>query len=338
MTFQALEGRVEEDIEAQRTALCRRVNESGLYLNEIEEFDMAVQAYGQVISKLGIVEDIRSLTTPESRNLVRHVRLRDGSLAVLKVIGSTREPGEGELLAAWHRAGLPTVAPISWGYIRVIVSDVGRTATYVLTRFVESRPLAKPNTRAQREERVAQFVSLVRPFHDPRIQVSRARRWSDRVRQHLRWTLPLLRDHGLAEPDQWPDKLDRLSQEGRLVIHGDPAGGNVLDTGDGLLLIDPPGALIALPEADIAQICSQVGEVEATAEMIELASRHDPALDPSAIAGFAGLNFLIWGGYLLAQHANPDARRSGTTTEAARQDAERYLALARQLCREYRLP
>ena len=97
-------------------------------------------------------------------------------------------------------------------------------------------------------------------------------------------------------------------------------------------------ALIALPEADIAQICSQVGEVEATAEMIELASSNDPSLDPSAIAGFAGLNFLIWGGYLLAQHSNPDARRSGSTTEAARHDAERYLALARQLCREYRLP
>ena len=86
------------------------------------------------------------------------------------------------------------------------------------------------------------------------------------------------------------------------MVHGDPAGGNVLDTVDGLLLIDPPGALIALPEADIGQICSQVGGVDATAEMIELVSNHDRTLDPSAIAGFAGLNFFVWGGYFLAMH------------------------------------
>jgi streptomycin 6-kinase len=158
------------------------------------------------------------------------------------------------------------------------------------------------------------------------------------MRQHLRWTQPLLRRHALAEPDQWADKLDRLSQDGHLIVHGDPASGNVLDSDRGLLLIDPPGALIALPEADIAQICCQVGGVEATAELIELVSNHHPTLDPSAIAGFAGLNFLVWGGYLLAQHANPDARHGELTAEAARQDAERYLALSRKLIQEYRLP
>lgn len=338
MTFHPPQVLIGEDIAAQRIALCRRIKDSGLYLNEVEEFDVAVKAYGEIADRLGIVEDIRNLTTPESRNLVRHVRLKDGSLAVLKVIGNTREPGEGELLAAWHRAGLPTVEPISWGYVRVVVSDMGRTAAYVLSRFVESRPLPEPRTLDQRKDRVTQLVSLVRPFHDPQIQVSRARRWSDRIRQHLRWTLPLVRQHGLAEPDQWADKLDRLSDDGRLVVHGDPAGGNVLASVDRLLLIDPPGALIALPEADIAQICSQVGGVEAVAEMIELVSNHDPTLDPSAIAGFAGLNFLVWGGYFLAQHPNPDARRGEQAAEATRQDAERYLALARQLIREYRLP
>ena len=154
-----------EDIEAQRIALCRRVKESGLYLNEVEEFDVAVKAYGEIAHRLGVVEDVGNLTTPESRNLVRHVRLKDGGLAVLKIIGNTREPGEGELLAAWHCAGLPTVEPISWGYVRVIVSGMGRTATYLLTRFVESRRLPEPHTAAQRKELVAQLVSLVRPFH-----------------------------------------------------------------------------------------------------------------------------------------------------------------------------
>jgi hypothetical protein len=336
MTFQPPHALMGKDIEAQRIALCNRVNDSGLYLNEIEEFDVAVKAYGEISHRLGIVEDIRNLTTPESRNLVRHVCLKDSSLAVLKIVGNTREAGEGELLSAWYQAGLPTVEPISWGHIRVVVSGTGRTATYVLTKFVESRPLSQPRTLVQRKERVTQLVSLVRPFHDAQIQVSRARRWSDRIHQHLRWTLPLVRQHGLREPDQWTEKLDRLSEDGRFVVHGDPASSNVLDTADGLLLFDPPGALIALPEADIAQICSQVGGVEATAEMIELVSNHDPTLDPSAIAGFAGLNFLVWGGYFLVQHPNPDARHSEQTAAASRQDAERYLALSRQLIREYR--
>ena len=338
MAFRAQEDLIGDEIEAQRIALACRVKESGLYLDEIEEFEVAVKAYGQIAHRLGVVEDIRNLTTPESRNLVRHVRLKDGSLAALKIKGNMREPGEGELLAAWHRAGLPTVKPISWGYARVTVSNISRTASYVLTRFVESRRLPEPRTLAERKARVNQLVSLVRPFHDPQIQVSRARRWSDRVHQHLRWTLPLVRQHGLAEPDRWADKLDRLSGEGRLFVHGDPASGNVLNSIDGLLLIDPPGALMALPEADIAQICSQVGGVEAAAEMIELVSSHDPALDPSAIAGFAGLNFLVWSGYFLVQHPNPDARHSEPTANVAREDAQRYLGLARQLMDEYRLP
>ena len=336
MEFRAPRGLIGDDIEAQRIALRGRVEQSGLYLNEIDEFDAAVQAYSHIAGRVGIAEDIRNLTTPESRNLVRQVRLDDASLAVLKITGSTREPGEGELLAAWYRAGLPTVQPISWGHVRVAGSEV-RTASYVMTRFVESRLLPEPRTLAERKERVTQLVSLVRPFHEAHIRVSRARRWSDRTNQHLRWTLPLLREHALAEPEQWAEKLGRLSQDGRVVIHGDPAGSNVLDTGHGLVLIDPPGALVALPEADIAQICCQVGGVEAAVELIGLVSGRDPALDPSAIAGFAGLNFLVWGGYLLAQHPNPDAR-IGPSTEVARRDCERYLALARKLLSEYRLP
>ncbi len=338
MTFNPVEGRVGSEIDAQRIALHRRVKWSGLYLNEIEEFEVAVHAYAQIAERLGIVEDLASLATTESRNLVRKVRLKDGSLAVLKVIGNTREPGEGELLVAWHRAGLPVVKPISWGYTRLSIATARHTATYILTSFIESRRLPEARTTLERKERARQLVALVRPFHVHHIRVSRARSWNDRMRQHLRWTLPLVQHHTLTEPDQWSDKLDRLSQDGRIVIHGDPASSNVLDSCNGLLLIDPPGALIALPEADIAQICCQVGGVEATAELIELASNEDPTLDPAAIAGFAGLNFLVWSGYLLTEHANPDARRTAMSADSMQLDIERYLELARQLLSEYRLP
>ena len=57
-------GLIGGDIEAQRAALHSRVRDSGLYLNEIEEFDVAVQAYSQIAGRLGIAEDAGSLTTP----------------------------------------------------------------------------------------------------------------------------------------------------------------------------------------------------------------------------------------------------------------------------------
>ena len=101
-----------------------------------------------------------------------------------------------------------------------------------------------------------------------------------------------------------------------------------MQTPDGLVLIDPPGALTALPEADIAQICSQVGGVDATRDLIDLACTQDPSLDPSAIAAFAGLNFFIWTGYMLAQHSNPDARRNSRSLGTNHEDAQRYLRLA----------
>ena len=52
---------------------------------------------------------------------------------------------------------------------------------YILTPFVESRPLPEPATMAERKELVTRLVRLVRPFHEARVQVSRARRWGDRL-------------------------------------------------------------------------------------------------------------------------------------------------------------
>jgi hypothetical protein len=123
----------------------------------------------------------------------------------------------------------------------------------------------------------------------------------------------------------------------------------VLSSDHGQLLLDPPGALTALPEADIAQICCQVGGVDGTQELLTLISEQHPELDPTALAGFAGLNLLVGTGYLLAEHDNPDVepataaetRRSPTRTsfnEAGREEAERHLRIAEELLSEYHRP
>ncbi len=104
------------DLEQQHAALRERVIQSGLYQNEIAEFTVARSEYPFIAARAGVVADLGSLTTDESRNIVRKVRLADGRLAVLKVMGHRREQGEGEVLAAWTAKGLPCVRPLEWGY------------------------------------------------------------------------------------------------------------------------------------------------------------------------------------------------------------------------------
>jgi hypothetical protein len=118
---------VPADLEQQHAALCERVTQSGLYRNEIAEFGVARAQYPRIAEQAGVVADLGSLTTYESRNIVRKVRLADGRLAVLKVMGQRREPGEGEVLAVWTTKGLPCVRPLKWGDGR---------ATWLLTGYL----------------------------------------------------------------------------------------------------------------------------------------------------------------------------------------------------------
>jgi hypothetical protein len=328
---------VEEQLSRQFEALRARVEQSGLYTHEIEEYALACQAYREIIGPLQVSADLGSVTSSESRNLVRKVRRYDAGLAVLKVMGNTREPGEGEVLASWHRLGLPCVEPLEWGYQQVSAPGQpnNRTTAYVLTRFVEGQPLRKATSREEGADLVTRLIDLVQPFHFSGAAVSRTRTWAYRVGLHLKWTMPLIRCFGLSEPRLWQDKLRRVSDDGDTLVHGDPAGANVLDTDDGnLILLDPPGALRAMREADIGQICSQVGGVEHSLSMIEVALEADRTLDPGALACFAGINFLIWSGYFLVEHQNPDAIDSAGQ---AMESAVAYLKLAARLFDEFHL-
>jgi Phosphotransferase enzyme family len=322
------------DLEQQHAALRERVAQSGLYQDEIAEFSVARAEYPLIAARVGVVADLGSLTTDESRNIVRKVRLADGRLAVLKVMGHRREPGEGEVLAAWTAKGLPCVRPLEWGY--------GRTS-WVLTGYLPLPSMPTAPDPAGRAADVRGLVRFIRAFHLSGAAVRGTRTWHDRLDAHLRWTLPLTRGQSLTEPADWEAKL--AAAGGSALLHGDPAGSNVLVTGDGsFVLLDPPGAIRGPREADAGQIASHVGCAQAgdpaakAAEVIALvdeAAAADRSLDPRLVALFAGLNLLVWAGYFLAGHGHP------ATDDAAGQEpvvaAETYLAASRSLVGRFRL-
>ncbi|HEY6312977.1 MAG TPA: hypothetical protein VIY52_19545 [Streptosporangiaceae bacterium] len=323
----------EAELAQQKRLLNARVADSGLYTHEPAEFDTAIGAYRRLVDRLAIESDVRSLATPESRNIVRLVTRADGSAAVLKVMGHGREPGEGEVLRGWHEHGLPCVNPLDWGYVRLSGPGADRMATFVLTAYVEGEPLIHQAADPQREkeQQLEELLDFIQPFHSVVLNVSTARSWSDRMGLHLKWTMPLITAAGFREPEGWREKLQILSDRGRTVIHGDPAA-NVLRTPSGLILLDPPGALVASREADVAQICSQVGGAALAWQMITKACDLDPTLHPEALACLAGITILVWTGYLLVGHDNPDVA-GDRSADRARQltEAARYLHLATEM-------
>ncbi len=327
--------KIDDDIAQQRRQLCARVEASGLYLHEVKEFDIAVAAHRELVGRLGVIEDLGSLTTAESRNLVRRVRLGDDGDAVLKVIGNTREPGEGELLNAWFRTGLSCVEPLHWGHVRVAHGSMAGTATYLVTRYSAGRPLVEFAAVEEPIVLVRRLVALVGTFHRADVSVSRARSWRDRMNYHLREVVPVMRQQRVREPRDWAGKLDQLGRTGRTVVHGDPGPSNVLVTETGLVLLDPPGALVATPEADFAQICCHVGRTDAPA-LLDQVSDDDEHLDPSALGAYAGLNLLVWAGYLLAAHYNPNVETEAPTRAERAADAEHHLEVSHQLLEGYR--
>lgn len=321
------------DLERQFTALRERVAQSGLYRDEIAEFTVARGEYPVIAARVGVVADLGSLTTRESRNIVRKVRLADGRIAVLKVMGNRREPGEGEVLAAWTARGLPCVRPLDWGY---------GPANWVLTGYLPLRAMPAGPDPATRAADARGLVRFIRAFHLSGAEVPRTRTWRDKLDAHLRWTLPLTRGQRLTEPADWEAKLGAAG--GSTLLHGDPAGSNVLVAADGsFVLLDPPGAIRGPREADAGQIASHVGCAQAgdpadkAAEVIALtdeAATADPSLDPRLVALFAGLNMLVWAGYFLARHGHPATDAAGQEPVAA---AESYLAASRCLVGRFRL-
>lgn len=339
---------VDEDLARQAAALSKRVRASGLYTHEVAEFEIARLVHRWVAPALSLT-DLGTLTTPESRNIVRKVRRPDGTTAVLKVIGNHREPGEAQALAAWTARGLPCVRPLAWEENPLIPGAGRQTASYLLTEYIDRPVLAVPDTAtlAQRETIIRRLTGSVRAFHEASIAAPGcARTWVDRIGAHLRWTLPLIRHAQLAEPVGWQDKLAAASSRDRRLLHGDASGANALVLADGsLVLLDPPGAIRGPREADVGHIVSYVAcagarpAEEKVAEidpLLRAACEAAPWLDPPAVALFAGVNLLTWAGYFLVGHVNRYAGSAGVGAAATHPlgQASAYLAAADRLVAE----
>ncbi|MGH3159160.1 MAG: phosphotransferase [Streptosporangiaceae bacterium] len=336
---------VEAALTRQAEALGKRVRESGLYTHEIGEFRVARRVHRWIAPALGLT-DLGTLTTPESRNIVRKVCQPDGSVAVLKVIGNLREPGEGDALHAWSTHSLPCVRPLRWSEVPAGADGGSPVASYLLTEHIDRPVLAVPDAAplTERQMITRRLTECVSQFHAAELPVPEcARSWTARVGVHLHWTLPLVRRAGLAEPANWADKLTKASARGNVLLHGDAAGANVLVLGDGsLVLLDPPGAIRGPREADIGHIVSYVACVgSSTAEakvssiepLLRVACDAAPWLDPAAVALFAGMDLITWAGYFLAGHANRNAGSSagGHGGPAPLRQAQVYLAGAERL-------
>ena len=323
-----LGARLEDAIQEQKGALESRVANSGLYTHEVAEFDVAWEAYRVLFGRLGVKEDIGTLTTPESRNLVRKVALRGGGQAVLKVLGHTREPGEGEVLKAWHQSGLPCVEPIRWGYQRVTVGDGLATAAFLLTTYIPH----SPEMHAERNEasKVGELTVWLQDFHRCDVRPSTVRTWIQRLAPHLQEVLPVIRRNELTEPTAWERKLRWLSDCGKAIIHGDPAPSNTVTGSAGRVLLDPPGAIMAMREADVAQVCWHWGDRTEAWDAITSACEADPTLNPEAIAAFLGFNYLIAAGYVLTSHTYLRLGRR-LKSQDSRIDAARHLRVAAEL-------
>lgn len=297
--------RVPGSIREQRRRLAERVTASGLYRHEVPEFEVATTAYADLVTGLGIAEDLGNLTSPESRNLVRRVRRHDGTEAVLKVVGNTREPGEGEVLAAWSARGLPCARPLAWGYHRLPPAGGGSTAaTWLLNRHVPGEVLGDGAGTGGLADRAARLLGFLAPFHASGTTVGAARSWSERLAPHLHEVVPLIERAGLRQPQGWRERLAQLSARGRTLVHADPAGINVVVGPDGRwTLIDPPGAVVAMREADAGQIAWHTGRAAALEAAVDAVCDADRTLLPGAVASFAAFNLVVEAGYELADHA-----------------------------------
>ncbi|MGY1669935.1 phosphotransferase [Geodermatophilus sp. SYSU D00710] len=313
------------NMEAQAQALCSRVQTSGMYLHEIEEFRFVKAAYAEAAQRAGVVQDLRSLTTPESRNLVRLVRRQDGDLAVLKLVGNTREPGEGRVLRIWHERGLPCVPPLACGEVSVSVGDKAGVVSFLLTSYLPypTIPPVDGSTVDDRVSLLTELMVLLAPFHIPANELPEdllgtARTWADRMHLHLRWAIPCLRRRGAREPYGWEATLNAASATGRRVLlHGDVSPSNVLDGGEnGLILFDPPGALVGPPEADVGHMCTHLGGADHAARLVEEACALDRRLERDRVAFFAGVDLLLWAGYVAGSHESPHVSASEREADA----------------------
>ena len=166
----------------------------------VAKFEIASAALDTYLDALA-VEDIGPLTgSPLSPNVLRAVRRRDGSQAVLKLVG---EPATGEIatLAAWTRAGVACV-PLLHSGVGIWSPEV----THMLLARVPGAPMAHRDMPSATRD----IVQLLASAHlAPPLGVELL---ADELRPRLDTAETIWRDAGLDPRLKSPTNL-RASRE-----------------------------------------------------------------------------------------------------------------------------
>lgn len=250
-------------LEQQRRVLARTAS-----TQQLGWFDRAAAALPPYLESLGLTDVGPLLGAPSSPNVVRHVRLRTGGDAVLKLIGHER-PQEAATLQAWNTAGTPTPRVLDHG-----ISGEAEAVSHLLLAKVVGTPMSheampKATTAAARlfAQGHQEPPAEVRPLGE--IQAARLRRAAD-TWQQAGYVLP-------ADP---VGVLQELAGD-PVLLHGDAVGANVLAVGEKLTLIDPAG-VHGPREYDSAQWVARALAVTGPQQLDALGSlalEADPRLD-----------------------------------------------------------
>ncbi|MFC9537717.1 hypothetical protein ACFT38_45860 [Streptomyces sp. NPDC056975] len=191
-------------------------------------FERAAEALPAYMAALELTDVGPMAGSPLSANVLREVRLGDGSLAVLKLIGEPQS-AEAATLAAWTAHRVPCAPLLDHG-VGAHVPDV----THLLLGKVPGAALPHTEMAAA----TAQVVRLFRRAHlQPPAEVEPLHGF---LSPRLHEAVQIWRESGLPSPD---DALRVLTDPDiePVLLHGDAVGFNLLRSGDELALIDPAG-------------------------------------------------------------------------------------------------
>lgn len=233
----------------------------------VAKFEIAAAALDPYLDALD-VQDLGPLTgSPLSPNVLREVRRRDGSRAVLKLVG---EPATGEIatLAAWTHAGVSCV-PLLHSGIGIWSPGV----THMLLAHVPGAPLPHRDMPAATTDIVRLLAAAhLAPPHG-------VEPLAEELRPRLDTAETIWRDADLDPPPHVADQLAGL-EGGSVLLHGDPVGMNLLVEGDRACLLDPVG-VAGPPEFDAGRWVARCLAVVSHDELGHLTSQArtgDPTL------------------------------------------------------------
>lgn len=325
---------VRSDLSQQLALIATWVAETGLDANEPREFQEAWRVLESLGVRLPIVRDLGRLGAPSSRNIVRRVALTSGKIGVLKVYGRP-EPGEIEVLRLWAGEGIPCPAIVAAGQ---------DGAGFVLMLEVPGKPLAQvAPTRQARARHTGAAVATFASAHVSAAQVTALGTVGDNVFPNLLWAASTsLPTNGFSVHPRWQSVFRALTAQNPVVVHGDPAAGNLIVTPqDTLCLIDPSGC-VGPREFDAARWIARLHLPDMTDALIETACHVDPSLDPSLLRGWLGLEFLLEAGVCLIPTTprntllDPVLARSDAAARQA--EAAPLHAAAEHFLHQFRLP